>query len=290
MTSGNPGKVVGDDGLLSILDIAMALATEWRIVAVCLALGLTASAIAYLGFAPTYTCSLAIQVGRTYGQNAPEPLEATFLAARRIGLRFGGHGGERIGTRVYEADFDLVKRLTLEITVSTASAERSLVLANDIVEFVRADHARRYQEVVAKQQATYEQAQQARALEQRLVHRYRDMYNAGMAKARQERADKVDEVVASEATQWAHQRYQAHLEALQRTEAAITRLAPVPTVVTLAPDMAAIAVSERDPRVFVAGLSGGLLAGILAGAVARAWRKRRTDRGGSEEDGGLDRL
>lgn len=143
------GNLIEATNQVSVLELALRLVAEWRIVLAGTFLGLLVSTVIYFVSQPVYTCNMMILIGHKYGHYSPTPLETPFLAARRIALRFGGASGETIKTKIYEDDFDLRKRFTLEISVTTGSPEQSLALAWRIINFLREEHERLYQEAMA---------------------------------------------------------------------------------------------------------------------------------------------
>jgi len=74
------------------------------------------------------------------GKATDQPLESTFLASRRIILKYSGEVDQKIETTFYERDFDERKRLTLEVKVTTSSASKTLWLAKNIVATLRDEH------------------------------------------------------------------------------------------------------------------------------------------------------
>lgn len=274
MLARESGNLIETTNQVSVLELALGLVAEWRIVVAGVTLGLLISVIAYLGSHVTYTANMMVLVGNTYGEHAPTPLETPFLAARRIALRFGGTSGETIKTKIYEDDFDQRKRMTLEISITTASPERSLDLAGQIANFLRKDHERLYQEASAAVVAANIHNRKMAALEERLVSLYRSFYLEQQQKVGNRQLDDAENIFATEARGWAEGQEHSHEIRLKNYHVVMDRNRPKPTTFPLMPDRSAITKSVPDLKIFfLSGGGAGLFFGVIGAALIQAWRR-----------------
>lgn len=271
------GNVHANEGL-SILDLILALAAEWRILATCLAVGILGAALAYFRFEPTYSSNFVAQIGTTYGSSSPQPLENPFLAARRIVLRFGGVPEERIRTRTYEQDFDFKKRMTLEVNVETRSPERTLALANEIVGFLRAEHTKFYGDELEKYALAKTANESSVATSQQLSAYYKKIYVERLKSHRVASVGSTEQNIDREFMNWAISMQQFHSLKIKNLQDAMSSYQVVPTTFTLLPEGTAVAASAPDHRVFLSGIFGGLFFGMIGAALAQRWRRSRGGR------------
>lgn len=275
------GNAYANEGL-SILDLMLALAAEWRIVTTCLVVGILGAALVYFRFEPTYSSNFVTQIGTTYGSSSPQALENPFLAARRVVLRFGGIPNEHIRTRTYEQDFDQRKRMTLEVSIETRSSERTLTLANEIVGFLRAEHARFYSDELKKYELRKADNEASIATSQRLSAHYKKMIVERKKKPHVESAGSIEQIIDWEFKSWAISMQQSHNSKIKNLQDAMSRYQVVPTTFPLLPEGAAVVASAPDLRVFLSGIFGGLFFGLLGAALAQRWRRSR---GGKDAHG-----
>ncbi len=271
------GNDNGNEGL-SLLDLILALASEWRIIAVCLAIGICGATLAYFRFSPTYSSNIVAQIGIDSSNGSPQPLENPFLAARRIVLRFAGVPEEHIRTRTYEQDFDLKKRMTVEVSVETRSPERTLMLANEIVAFLRTEHAKLYSDVQEKFALAKADNEASVVTSQRLSAHYKQIYIERQKNPRVESAGSIEQIFDSEFMGWAISMQKMHDLRVRNLQDAMSRYRVVPTTFPLLPEGTAVAASAPDRRVFLSGIFGGLFFGLLGAALAQRWRRSRGGR------------
>jgi hypothetical protein len=264
-------------GSASVLELIASLVEEWRLIVIVTGMGLIVSAVAYLTYVPLYYGNLVIEVGAKYGPEVPQALETPFLLARRIKLKFPPNSGEHIEAKIYENDFDLKKRMSLELKIGTLSAARTLGLEREIVEFVAKEHAQLAAAALAEQRLADQHFAEMLGRERVLLTRYMEMRDARLAGKSKLPSSEVEQVLWDEALDYLNDRIEFHRALLKKTSAAMERNKrfATQTIFTLAPDADAINVSEPLRHIFLVGAAGGLFIGCIAAAVVLALRKRR---------------
>lgn len=260
---------------VSLLDLILLSVSEWRIFAACLAIGICGAALAYFRLSPTYSSNIVAQIGIDTSSGSPQPLENPFLAARRIVLRFGGVPEEHIRTRTYELDFDLKKRMTMEVSVDTRSPERTLALANEIVGFLRAEHTKLYGDALKKYEVAKADNEASIAISQQISAYYNKLYVERLKNQRVASVDSTEQVIDREFVGWAISMQQSHILKVRNWQDAMSHYQIVPTTFPLLPERTAVAESVKDRRVFLSGTFGGLFFGLLGAALAQRWRRSR---------------
>ncbi|MCF8150184.1 MAG: hypothetical protein K9J80_05530 [Sulfuritalea sp.] len=276
MSVRSPTRNVHANEGLSILDLILALASEWRIVATCLVVGILGAALAYFRYEPTYSSNFVTQIGTTYGSSSPQALENPFLAARRVVLRFGGIPNEHIRTRTYEQNFDLKQRMTLEVSIETRSPERTLALANEIVGFLRAEHARFYSDELEKYALAKTANEASVATSQQLSDYYKKIYVERLKNQRLASVGSIEQIIDRELVGWAVSMEQTHKLSIEKLQLAMSNYRVVPTTFPLLPEVAKVVASTPDWRVFLSGFFGGLFFGMIGAALAQRWRQSRS--------------
>lgn len=275
MLARESGDIIETTNQVSVLELALRLASEWRIVLAGAIVGLLVSTAVYLGSQPGYTCSMMILVGHEYGEHAPTPLEPPFLAGRRIQMQFGGNSGETIKTKVYESDFDLRKRRTLEISITTGSPERSQALAGQIAEFLLRDHERLYQEAVTRAKKAEQHAKKKLAIEEQVIPLYRKLNREWYRKELEHKLDGADAMFVGEMWRFANAQIQNHQIKVNNYKNVIERTRPKSTTIPLMPDRGAIFASMPSLNILLSGVFAGLFFGIVAAVFAQTWRSTR---------------
>ncbi len=265
-------SVPANEGL-SILDLILALASEWKIFAACLAAGVLFAALVHARFEPTYSSHFIARIGSTYGSGSPQPLENPFLVAKRIVLRFGGVSNEDIRARTYEQDFDFNKRMTIEIDVETRSSERTLALANEIAGFLRSEHAKLYSDELERNTLARSANESSAATNRRLSDSYKKMQIEGRKKRHGDHHDPIARTLDEEFIQWAILMQRQYDLLTNNLLATSGNYRVFPTIFTLVPERTAIVASVFNQRVYLSGILGGLFFGMIIAALVQRHRQ-----------------